>query len=99
MRPVGEVRHAMRQAAGKLHAERDGATWRDMAVCARVGFKAAQRAAENMERAGELVVVGHDKRAHSRRWMKLYSPSPAANFATATTDAGLAGVVHSWPRA
>jgi hypothetical protein len=74
MRPHGEVRQALWDAALTLHEQRDGATWRDLAEHAKVGYKAACRTSENMERAGLLVEVGREKRAHSRRWMKLYAP-------------------------
>lgn len=98
MRPPGEIRQALGAAACALATECGGATWRDMAERAGVGYLAARRTVENMERAGALQPVGCEKRPHSRRWMTLYAP--AANFATAATATGcpLAGVLRTWVR-
>jgi hypothetical protein len=99
MRPRGEIRQALAQAATELARDRDGATWRDLAERACVGYLVARRTVENMARAGELQLVGHEKRAHSRRWVALYAPQQHANFATAATAVeGLAGVIRSWRR-
>jgi hypothetical protein len=75
VRPPGEIRQALARAAVQLHRERDGATWRDMAEVAQVGYLDARRTVEHMARAGGLVVIGVEKRAHSRRWMNLYAPA------------------------
>ena len=98
VRPPGEVRQALLQAATQLNREHDGVTWRDMAETAGVGYLVACRTVKNMERAGVLESIGVDKRAHSRRWMKLYAPR--SNFATATTDnTDLGRVARSWVQA
>lgn len=98
MRPPGEIRRALGAAAQALAAERGGATWRDIAERACVGYMVARRTTENMARSGALQPVGFEKRPHSRRWMTLYAP--AANFATAATATGcpLAGVLRTWVR-
>lgn len=98
MRPTGEIRQALGAAAQALATERGGATWRDMAERAGVGYLAARRTVENMERSGALQPLGFEKREHSRRWMKLYVPG--ANFATSATSGAclLGGVVQAWPR-
>lgn len=96
MKP-GEVRKALDEAARQLHAEAGAATWRDMAERAGVGYLTARRTVENMERAGALVRVGAEKRAHSARWMNLYEPR-AGVVAPAVATATLAFVVRSWPR-
>lgn len=88
MRPPGEIRRALSRAAHQLAAERGGATWRDMAVASQVGYAQACRTVRNMERAGELLAVGAEKRAHSRRWMTLFAPSAAP--ASHARDAGQA---------
>lgn len=68
-------------AARQLAAERGAATWRDMAEVSQVGYRQACSTVRNMERAGDLMPVGAEKRAHSRRWMTLYAPAvePAAD--------------------
>lgn len=52
----GEIRLALAKAAESFGAQ--GATWRQLAVAAQVGFEAARMTVENMVRAGHLVVVG-----------------------------------------
>lgn len=81
MRPRGEVRAALSEAAQALRAECGAASWRDMAERAGVGYQAARQTVENMARAGELVPVGFEKRAHSRRWVALYEPGAALMIA------------------
>ena len=78
MRPRGEERQALAKAAADaLAAGCKGATWRDLAERARVGYQAARRAAENMRRAGDLEAVGTVTCAHSRRPMMLLAPRSA----------------------
>jgi len=96
VRPPGEIRQALASAAVALASERGAVTWRDMAERAGVGYLAARRTVENMERAGALQPVGYAKRPHARRWMRLYEPS--GNWATQTTGADLAGVMSGWGR-
>lgn len=75
-RPSGEVRLALLAAAQAINAENSdgGATWRDMAERACVGYRVARRTVSNMVRDDVLEGVGAVKRAHSRRWMRLYAP-------------------------
>lgn len=95
MRPPGEIRLALGAAAQALADERGNATWRDLAERAGVGYLAARRTVENMERSGSLKAVGFEKREHSRRWMTLYTP--CGNFATTcTTSSALTDVVLAW---
>lgn len=94
MRPRGEVRTALSEAARALQAECGAATWRDMAARAGVGYQAARRTVENMERSGDLDKVGFEKRAHSRRWMALYVPCGVA--ATMPGPQALDSVLRSW---
>ena len=97
-RPTGEIRQALAKAATRVANEKGAGTWRDLAIVAKVGFDAARQTVDNMQRAGDLKVVGIEKRAHSRRWMKLYAPPEPANFATATTGDALSSVVRGWQR-
>lgn len=101
MRPSGEIRQVMIQAAQVLAEKQGGATWRDMAqwaldqrVC--VGIVAVRRTVENMARAGVLAPVDTVRRPHSRRPMVRYAPR-AENWATATTGS-LDCVLRSWGR-
>ena len=97
----GEVRQKLAQAAQELAAECRAATWRDLAERAQVGYLAARRTTENMERAGQLVAVGFEKRAHSVRWMRLYEPgqhfAPAAPAGTSCAG-DLDRVTRMWAR-
>ena len=98
MRPAGEIRQVLLDAA-RAHVEQHGpATWRDLAQAAQVGLLVARRTVETMERAGVLNAVGRDQRAHSHRWMKLYEPAgaPAARWDAHVTPTELAQVTRRW---
>jgi hypothetical protein len=58
MRPRGEVREKLAEAARALAAERNAVTWRELAEHACVGYDLARRTVVNMARAGELERVG-----------------------------------------
>jgi len=98
MRPPGEVRQALEDAARKLKQEGREATWRELAEAAKVGYRVAARTVANMENAGVLEVVGSAKRAHSRRWMNVYSPTDATqvSWARQTTAGDLQAVTRAW---
>lgn len=93
MRPRGEIRQVLGEAAQALAEERGGATWRELAQRACVGYQAARRTVQNMARAGELEACGTERVAHARRPMVRYAPR--TNFATATTGS-LDIVMRSW---
>lgn len=61
MRPHGEERLALREAAEQLQAElegtRKGPTARDMAMRAQVGLRKARQVIDAMVRSGELSIV------------------------------------------
>ena len=85
MRPRGEIRQALADAAAAIAAERIqrgdavvGATWRDMAVRACVGFDAAHDTVKNMARGGELVRTGSVKVQGARRPLAAYAPPSVA---------------------
>lgn len=76
MRPIGEIRLALLDAARALWAERgQGVTWRELALRARVGYAAAKQAVKDMARAGDLVRVGSVNVTGSRRPMTVYKPA------------------------
>jgi hypothetical protein len=93
MRPPGEIRAALRQAAQQLPS---GATWRELAQHACVGFGIAKRTVDNMRRAGELAPIDEVRAPGSRRPMVRYALNQG-NFATATTGA-LDVVMRGWAR-
>jgi hypothetical protein len=97
MRPAGEVRLALRDAAQALRAEARVATWRDLALRAQVGFAVAQVTVENMARAGELQRVGAVRVAHSRRPMVGYVLSGGdGGCAVAQGPTPIEMVMHHW---
>jgi hypothetical protein len=76
MRPTGEVRVALRNAAQALATEREqGATWRDMAQHACVARQHARRTVINMARAGELRATGSVRVPGACRPMTPYLPA------------------------
>lgn len=77
MRPRGEIRLALGQAAVSLVARGEtGGTWRDLAVLAGVGYDAAKETAKNMVRAGELRVVGEEAVPGANRKAHVLAPGP-----------------------
>lgn len=101
MRPRGEIRMALAEAAELLAREVGAATWRDMAQRAQVGYRAAERTVGNMARAGELQRVGRAEVPHSRKPMVLYAPvapagAAAAGRRTVAPGGDLATVLQAW---
>lgn len=76
MRPTGEIRRALREAAHALTTQRGHAvTWRDLAAHACVGQQIARRTVVNMARAGELQAAGALHVPGGRRPMTAYVPA------------------------
>lgn len=98
MRPVGDVRKALSEAAEALAKEASAATWREISARANVGFKVGRNTVQNMERAGVLEKVGVEKRAHSKRWMVLYAPPGAPCSAAESPGPALDTVLRTWSR-
>jgi hypothetical protein len=95
MRPPGEIRCAVLNAAQALTAERgQGATWHDLAKHARVSRRAARQAVRDLARAGELLRVGSVPVPGVRRPMTTYAP-PAEQ---ATGPAALEALMTTWCR-
>ena len=86
-RPPGEVRQALLatlRLAGPLST-------RDAAARAQVGLSAAQRTMDNALRAGAVLVVGHEKRPHCKKWVALYQAVDPAPDVAPEPEAG-----HAW---
>lgn len=92
MRPRGEVRQAVADAAGTLVLQRGCFTGRDVAQCAQVAFEKARLTLKDMVRAGELVVIGEAVAPGVCRPLNVYS-LPTAQ---ASAGADLAQAVRRW---
>ena len=100
MRPAGEIRLALRNAACRLYPQQGACTYEDLAVAAQVGFDVAHVTVRNMARAGDLLRVGHAKRAGGG-WIGLYEPVQAPEPEPPCADARfapLAFVLGQWPK-
>lgn len=85
MRPRGEIRAALADAAQQLACQQvsgtgqlKGVTWRQLARAACVGFDFARATVKNMVTSGELVPVGEEREPGSRRPMVTYAPASMA---------------------
>lgn len=72
MRPRGEIREALAGTLARLAPERGALNCLELAAASQVGRLAAMDTLRNMVRAGEVLIVGREKPAGSRRWHKLY---------------------------
>ena len=95
MRPRGQIRQALQQAAHELAHEHGGATWRRLAERACVGYAAAKTTVRDMARAGELAPAGEERTPHARRPMVLWAPASSRH---GTSPAALATVMQTWHR-
>jgi hypothetical protein len=90
MRPAGEIRQALAQAAREVVAELGqpdrGATLAELADRSCVGRDAARRCIDNMRRSGALQIVGTRRVDYRNR--------PVAEYAPVDLTAPLAG--HGW---
>jgi hypothetical protein len=79
MRPAGEVRQALLQAAGDLVYVEDGRprgpTLQELAARAQVGAKAALTTVKNMTRSGALRPIGERKVPYRNRPVAEYAPA------------------------
>jgi hypothetical protein len=78
MRPPGEIRGALFSAAQafvkSLPDGRHGATVRELAACANVGYNAALETIRNMKRAGDLEIAGELEVPYRNRPVAEYAP-------------------------
>lgn len=109
MRPAGEVHLAMLKAAHAIKRERmasgTGATLREVAARACVGYKVARSTMSNLRRYGHMSIVGECKVAGRNRPAALYLPTtPEADLLAvdaAPVDAGpllIQNALLSWAR-
>ena len=89
MRPRGDVRRAIGAAAPGFG--RAGATFRELAAHAGVGFALARKTADNMAACGELCRVGAVHVQGACRPLTLYAAPAAADEAL-----DLARAVRAW---
>lgn len=76
MRPAGEVRQALLQAASDLATPQRAPTLRELAAHAQVGSDAARHTVQNLHRHGALQIV-RTRRVHYRnRPVAEYAPAP-----------------------
>lgn len=76
MRPRADIRQALATAAQELPPRLGrGATWRELAQHARVGFAAAKANVHRMARSGELEQAGTVETPTSRRPMTAFVPA------------------------
>jgi len=79
-RPRGEIRQALASSAWEIAGASPlgGATWREAAAHACVGFEAARQTWKDMVRSGQLVRVQPVRVAHASRAMSLCAPAGMA---------------------
>ena len=74
-RPRGEVRAAL-LAVPSLHGP---STLRELFERSQVGYDAARYTLQDCVRAGDLVVVGRERRPNAKRWVQLYDVPPTGD--------------------
>lgn len=89
MRPAGEVRIALLNAAKAACGSGQGATMRELASRACVGQKAARETIKNMVRAGVLLPVGERRVQYRNRPVLIYTvqQGPANEACAASASA------------
>ncbi|KQM68790.1 hypothetical protein [Xylophilus sp. Leaf220] len=78
MRPAGEVRQALLQAAGRLATEERAPTLAELAAEATVGYEAAMNTVKNMVRAGVLRIARQRPVDYRNRPVAEYVPAAFA---------------------
>ena len=95
MRPAGEVRRALLQAAADLAVPGQGATLRELVVQAQVGAPAARSMVRDLVRCGALRIVRHRRVDYRNRPVAEYAP-PASAGGCGVMGGDLGGVVRAW---
>ena len=97
MRPRGEIRQALSNAAHALaHEVGAGFTYLDLAVRGQVGFDAARQTTKDMVKAGELHPVGVKQVPGIKRPLRTYRPAVRHPRDSRDGAQMLAGVMGSW---
>jgi Cdc6-like AAA superfamily ATPase len=78
MRPAGEIRQALLQAARDLATPQQAPTLTELAHKACVAVSAARRTVDNMKRAGELREARTRKVDYRNKPVAEYEPAPPA---------------------
>lgn len=86
---------ALAAAAAELTRESGGATWREMAIRACVGFTVARDTTRNMARAGELVVLGRRCASGTNRPAVVFA-SGQLDESASDTGVSLGAVLGAW---
>lgn len=95
MRPAGEVRQALLDAAKRLTTPERSPTLRELACHSQVGFMAARRTVDHMRRAGQLAVVRTRKVEYRNRPVAEYAP-PAQLEALGVQRCALRDMFATW---
>lgn len=95
MRPRGEIRLALAQAAAQATPE-NPVTYADLARAACVGYDAARATAYNMAASGELVAVGTRRVPGIKRPLRTYVHSSRAQVRRDPAVLQLAGALRGW---
>lgn len=97
MRPAGEIRQALLQAAADLATPDRAATLTELAHKACVAVSAARRTVDNMKRRGELRVPRTRKVDYRNRPVAEYEPAPPQPD-TDASHLDVASVFGMWVR-
>jgi hypothetical protein len=102
MRPAGEIRTALLEAASEMYrfenAELRGPTLAELAEKACVGRGAARQCVSNMKRAGELAIVKERVVNYRNRPVAEYAPADAVQAKRANVFADLNQCMADWVR-
>ena len=101
MRPAGEIRQALIQAAHDLAANGRGATLAEISERAQVGRDATRRCVDNMKRSGALRIVGERRVEYRNRPVAEYAPAKVLSLEDVNALAGWVGLsncLQGWTR-
>ncbi len=103
MRPVGDIRLAILQAAHLIHRERaatgQGPTLAKIVERSQVGYKAARNTVANLTRSGQLAIVDTCKVEGRNRPAAVYAPVEAHREPEITSGPGwldLSKCLRAW---
>ena len=101
MRPAGEIRQALIQAAHDLAHSGRGATLAEIADRSCVGLHAARNCVKNMRRSGALQIVGERRVEYRNRPVAEYAPAKVLSLQDVQVMSGpavLSNCMQSWTR-